>query len=415
MGSEATMAQRGRVFQPTYKDKVTGETKIANRWYIQYSVGGKQVKQSTEAKTEQEAGVILAARLLEIYNNNPRPESRELCYADIRSDLLRYFRINKMPSLEILADGTESAKGLKKLDDFFGYPATRGFRVAAFDNQKWESEFIEARRLEGVSDATISNAAKLLVRMFTLAVENGKISFAPRITTPSRPTARKVYLSKEQFDATIGPNGMDARFRPVLMFLFYQGVRLTETFNLKWTQLDLEHEIFFPNAGENKTGNDEPKALQKEVAKALRGIKRGEYVFEDVRSEGGNVAKKFEKGFRAAMLKLRFGTPKWQCSQCRAEKDAPKPEGNEPAIACSSSSCKGKRIPMQYHYVGPTPHCLRASTVVYYRESGISDAEIMSITGHTSTKSFLGYSRTRVETVKARMDQADVQRKKRAA
>ena len=62
---------------------------------------------------------------------------------------------------------------------------------------------------------------------------------------------------------------------------------------------------------------------------------------------------------------------------------------------------------MQYHYVGPTPHSLRASTVVFYRESGMSDPEIMQITGHESPKSFLGYSRTRVENIKARMDAAE--------
>jgi hypothetical protein len=75
---------------------------------------------------------------------------------------------------------------------------------------------------------------------------------------------------------------------------------------------------------------------------------------------------------------------------------------NSPAVECST--CKG--VPMTYQYVGPTPHCLRASTVVFYRESGMSDPEIMAITGHESPKSFLGYSRTHVENVKVRMDAA---------
>ena len=67
---------------------------------------------------------------------------------------------------------------------------------------------------------------------------------------------------------------------------------------------------------------------------------------------------------------------------------------------------------MTYQYVGPTPHCLRASTVVFYRESGMSDPEIMAITGHESPKSFLGYSRTHVENVKVRMDAAEQSRKR---
>ena len=67
---------------------------------------------------------------------------------------------------------------------------------------------------------------------------------------------------------------------------------------------------------------------------------------------------------------------------------------------------------MQYHYVGPSPHCLRASAVVFYRESGMPDAEIMAITGHKSSKAFQGYSRTRVGVVKQRMDAADAMRNK---
>jgi hypothetical protein len=50
-------------------------------------------------------------------------EEKALRYGDIREDLLRYFRINKMASLEVLADGTESAKGLRKLDEYFGFDA----------------------------------------------------------------------------------------------------------------------------------------------------------------------------------------------------------------------------------------------------------------------------------------------------
>lgn len=41
-------------------------------------------------------------------------------------------------------------------------------------------------------------------------------------------------------------------------------------------------------------------------------------------------------------------------------------------------------------------------------------AKIMAITGHESSKSFKGYSRTPVENVKARMDAAEATRRKAA-
>ncbi len=404
---------QGRAYQPKYKTP-DGEEKTVNKWYVQYyDRDGKQVRESTDAKTEREARGILAVKLGQVHQGTaPRVEEKALRYGDIREDLLRYFRINKMASLEVLADGTESAKGLTKLDEYFGFDAAtgeKGMKVAAFSNRDWDDNFITKRRREGVSDATIANSAKLLDQMFKQAVKNGRLTVAPKVTIPTPPKAREVYLSKEQFDVLISGKGMHSRFHPVLTFLFYQGVRITETFNISWGQLDLDNGVFLPDPDKNKTGNKDPKPLQSETVRALKTVKRdGDYVFEEVRSDGGNPAKRFEKAFRAAMLRLGFGKSMWQCSQCRAVKNGPAPEENSPAIECNT--CNG--VPMQFHYVGPTPHCLRASTVVFYRESGMSDAEIMAITGHESSKSFMGYSRTRVENVKARMDIAEASRRK---
>ena len=172
--------------------------------------------------------------------------------------------------------------------------------------------------------------------MLKKAVENKRLTVAPKVTIPAAPKAREVYLSKEQFDSLVSDKGISSHFYPVLTFLFYQGVRISETMDILWKQIDLDNGVFLPDSDKNKTGNKDPKPLQKETIKALRTIKRdGEYVFEGARSEGGNVAKKFEKAFRAAVLRLGFGKSMWQCFQCRATKNAPAPKPDSPAIACS--------------------------------------------------------------------------------
>lgn len=404
---------QGRAYQPTYKTP-DGERKTVNKWYVQYyDRDGNQVRESTDAKTEREARGILAVKLGQVHTGvAPRVEEKSLRYGDIREDLLHYYRVKKMASLEILSDGTESAKGLTKLDEFFGYtPNDKGLKVAAFDPRKWDNEFITKRRREGISDATICNSAKLLDRMFKLAVENGRLTSAPKVTIPAPPKAREVFLTKEQFDTLLSPNGLNEKFHPLLTFLFFQGVRIGETLEIEWRQLDLENGVFIPDADKNKTGDSRPKPLQRQTVRSLKAIKpEGDFVFEDARSGGGNPAKKFEKAFRAAMLRLKFGGLMWQCGQCRTvDKKAPAPASSDsPAVECPNC----RNVPMSYHYVGATPHALRASCVVYYRESGLSDAEIMAITGHTTTKSFQGYSRTSVENVKARMDVAEQTRRR---
>jgi len=411
---------QGRVYQPTYKAcDCKGECadpdhrKTVNKWYIQwYDNAGIQHRESTNAKTETEARKLLAVKLGQsIQGIGPVNGERSLRYGDIREDLLHDFRIRKLKSLETLSDGTETVKGLTKLDEFFGFTASDpGRKISTITKEEWEKEFIIGRRKEGVSDGTIANSAKLLRQMLNIAVDNKKLVAAPKITVPKAPPAREEFLTKEQFDRLLEYS--DKKFNPVFKFLFYQGVRISETLGITWKQLDLKAGVYSPNEDENKTGNNEPKSLHAEVVIALKKIKpNGNYVFADVRSDGENLGKMIEGVFRNAMLELKYGKPTWTCSQCRATEDdrpAPKPE-DKFAPRCPNSKCKN--VPMIYKYVGPSPHCLRASCVVFYRESGkMSDREIMEITGHSSTKTFLGYSRTRQKSIKSKMDMANENR-----
>lgn len=400
---------QGRVYQPTYKDKF-GERRTVERWYIQwYDNAGIQHRESTNAKTETEARKLLAVKLgRAIQGIGPVNGEKSLRYGEIREDLLHDFRVRKLKSLETLSDGTESIKGLTKLDEFFGYtPSDPGRKVSTITKEDWEKEFIISRRKEGVSDATIANSSKLLRQMLNLAIENNKITAAPKITVPKAPKAREEYLTKEQFDNLL--KYADEKFHPVFKFLFYQGVRISETLGIVWKRLDLNAGVYFPNSDENKTGNNKPKSLHKEVVAALRGITpNGNYVFADVRSDGENLGKMIEGVFRNAMLELKYGQSTWTCAQCRATEDRPAPKP-EDKFAPHCPNCKN--VPMVYKYVGPTPHCLRASCVVFYRESGMPDRLIMDITGHSSTKTFLGYSRTNQESIKSEMDAANKNRK----
>src|SRR5262249_22015155 len=154
------------------------------------------------ATTEREARNFLAVRLGQVQTGTaPKTEEKSLRYGDLREDILRDFRVRKLKSLDTLSDGTESIKGLTKLDEYFGYTATnRGMKVSEYSNAKWEENFIQARRCEGVSDATIANSAKLLRQMFNLAVENGRLNVSPKVTIPKAPEARETVLHKEQFD-----------------------------------------------------------------------------------------------------------------------------------------------------------------------------------------------------------------------
>src|SRR6202022_2751086 len=233
----------GRVYQPKYKD-ADGTVRTVNNFYIQYyDMHGYQHRGPAKwpngepAKSETEARKILARALGKAQEGQaPAPDEKSLRYGDIRADLLMDYSVRKVKSLETLSDGSETVKGLTKLDEFFGYRENgdddKGVKVSTINNKTWEQDFILARRKEGVSDATIVNSAKLLNAMLKVALENGRISRAVKVSVPAPPKARKDYLSEEQFHTLFGKDGMLAKFHPLLTFLFYQGVRIQETLRI---------------------------------------------------------------------------------------------------------------------------------------------------------------------------------------
>lgn len=399
----------GCVFQPTYTDK--GKLKTSSTWWYKLPNGDKGKCEG--ATNETQAREFLLRQLGQHHAGlRPTPSEKSLRYGDLREDLLRYFRTNKLKSLETLADGRESVKGLTKLDEFFGFTDDNpGMKMSEFNSKIWEEGFIAARRAEGVSDATIVNSAKLLRQMFSLAVTNKRINAKPQIACPTPPDPRVTVLFKEQFDQLFGQSGMDKKYHRLLTWLFYQGTRIGEALDILWKQIDLDGAVYRPNPRRNKTGDDTPKVLHEEVIAALDGDNGSEYVFADARSEGNHNAKKFEKEFRAAMLRLGFGKFAWVCGQCREVKNGKKPEGDDPAILCPE--CKD--IPMQWHYVGPTPHSLRASCVVFYLESGMSETAVMKVTGHSDIEVFRGYARLPQTGLKNQIDAAGEMRKKSLA
>ena len=399
----------GCVFQPTYTDK--GVLKTSSTWWMKLPDGTKAKCEG--ATNEREARVCLQRRMGQTaLGIAPKAGERHLTYGDLRELTLLSMQVGKLRSLKRRSNGEYGTNGLKKLDEYFGWTTGNpGGKISEYDPAKWESEFILARRKEGVSDATIINSAKLLRKMFSIGVEKGRMNAAPKVPAPKAPEAKEHVLYKEQFNQLLDPKtGVAKKFIPLLTFLFYQGTRIIEALNLVWKQIDLDSAVYHPNPKFSKTGDKQQKVLHKAVIDALGEPGDAEaYVFQAVRTEGKNLAKKVEGEFRNAMLRLKFGGPMWECGQCKEVRKGNAPSPDSPAIECPH--CEG--VPMQFKYVGPSPHSLRASCVVFYLESGMTEIEVMRITGHKSVNVFRGYARLPEIGIRRSMDAAEEMREKR--
>src|SRR6266851_3283090 len=317
----------GCVFQPTYTDK--GVLKTSSTWWMKLPDGTKE--KCVGATNEREARTCLQKRLgLSALGLAPKAGEKSLCYGELRELILLDMQVKKLKSLDQLANGDLTIKGLTKLDEYFGWTKENpvGMKINDYDSTDWDSNFILARRQEGVSDGTIINSAKLLRKMFKVAVSKERMTVTPRVAMPKAPEPKEHVLYKEQFDQFVAT--VNKRFIPLLTFLFYQGTRVTEALNLKWKQIDLDSFVYHPNPRFNKTNDKEQKTLHQVVIDILGNEGDDEtYVFESVRAEGKNVAKRLEKEFRARMLSLGFGTPMWECAQCKGTKRGAAPASKD--------------------------------------------------------------------------------------
>ncbi len=245
---------QGRVYQPKYK-AADGTEEVVQKWYVQYyDKAGIQRREPTEATTEKEARTILG---------------------DLRQALLTHCGTNKLKSLDVLSTGEQSIRGLTKLDEFFAYSeSNKGTKVKDINNQMWVSGFVEERRKEGVSDATIRNSGALLRQMFKIAASpEFKLlnpSQVPAFAMPKAPKSKQDFATKEEFDKLL--KFLDTKFHPYATFLFYQATRKTEAANITWKEINLADAMYYPDSERNKTGDDTPRPLANEVVKILKTV-----------------------------------------------------------------------------------------------------------------------------------------------
>jgi hypothetical protein len=236
MGKRGKYGQ-GRVFQPKYKDR-NGEMKSVSKWYVQYyDKDGNQRREPTDAATEKEARTILNTRLYEVEQGTATAaDSKSLRYGDLRAVTIKDYTIRKLKSLETLSTGEVIIDGMRKLDEFFGYtPTFGGMKVKDITNARW-LDFVEARRLEGVSDSTILNSGKLLGQMFKIASSpQYKLVnpfHVPKLTMPKPAKAKQDFATREEFDHLL--EVMDKKYHPYMLWLFFQATRKKEAFHVTW-------------------------------------------------------------------------------------------------------------------------------------------------------------------------------------
>lgn len=253
--------------------------------WIKYYQHGRPVRESTETKSEVVARRMLRAREGDVERGIPiDPKVGRITFHEAREDLLNDYKANRkrtyvdakrridkhlapffgnkrMSSINTSDIRAYIAKRLA--DTWIARPARRVKRR----NGTWE-EVPEERK--AVSAAEINRELTVLKRMFSLAVQAGKLHHKPHIPMLREDNVRVGFFEREQYEAVLAhlPEGM----RPVVTFAYVTGWRInSEVLTLQWRQVDLRVGEVRLHPGTTKNREGRVFYLTPELHQLLKG------------------------------------------------------------------------------------------------------------------------------------------------
>jgi len=221
--------------------------------WIKYYKTGKPIRESTRTGDQAKAARFLRQRLAEV-GSDPAESPR---IEQLVDDLFRDYRINEHRSLDDV-----KTRWRLHLKPFLGsVPATQL-------DSRLLARYIDGRREENASNATINRELACLKRMYRLAY----LSTPPRVASvPHFPhlkenNVRQGFVTPEQF-AKLVAHCPDLWLRAMLETAYNYGWRVSELLNLRVCQVDLVARTIRLEPGTTK--NQEGREVTIESARLL--------------------------------------------------------------------------------------------------------------------------------------------------
>jgi len=316
-------------------------------WYVQvYDRDGRPIRRSTRTEIKQEALAVLRNLQADRDKGGPLLDARKVSYEQLREALLQNYVERGNKSLETLANGNETIWGLADLDSYFkGYPVTR-------INTDSARAFAQKLLADGKANGTANKSLALLRRMLSIAHEDGKISNKPKIRLLKPGAPRKGFLQRDQFDVLL--SHIPAQTKPLIVFLYFCGVRLGEALQIQYSQVDLDRAVIRLEGEQTKNADPRTVPLPDVLIKML----------EPVQDKSGAV-------FDGTNLRKI-----WQTA-CAA------------AGVGTLTEVEGKA---DKRYTGLLVHDLRRSAIRNLVRAGVNERVAMSISGHKTRSVFDRYN-----------------------
>ena len=335
-------------------------------------VNGKQYCESSRNRSAGIKGAYAdAVRLLNLREGKVAegvpvtPKIGKLTFDDAATDLLNDYRTNRKRSLVVV-----DRRVTKHLTPFFVGRRMADITTAdirAFVAHRQREGVIHHRtneRIGDVSHAEINRELALLKRMFSLALQAGRLFHRPHIPLLQENNVRKGFFEADQLAAVL--KHLPAEIRPLIRFAAITGWRInSEVLPLEWRNVDFAAGEVRLEAGTSKNG----EARVFPFTADLRALLKAQH------SEHKRVQK-------AGALEPWVFFP--MVAEGRRGKKTP-----QPIIAFTTAwkkACKAAGCP------GRVPHDLRRTAIRTMVRQGIPERVAMTLSGHRTRSVFERYN-----------------------
>jgi integrase len=313
--------------------------------WLKYYQHGRQMRESTGTTKETVARRMLRNREGDVEHGIPvNPKVGRVTFEDAAKDLVNEYQTN----------GRKSRAHVQRRLDKHLSPVFGGKRLSSLTTPMIR-DFTATRQTAGASNAEINRELAVLKRMFTLAVQAGKLYHRPHIPMLKERNARAGFFERSPFDAVRAH--LPAPLAAVAAFAYYTGWRVpSEVLTLEWRQVDFAAGVvrLEPNATKNEEAREFPFAEHPDLQAVLTGQ----------RDEADRLKR---QGVICARVFHRDGKP------IRSFYDAWR-------AACRAAGCPGR-----------IPHDFRRTAVRNLVRAGVSEKVAMTLTGHKTRAVFDRY------------------------
>ena len=263
-------------------------------WWVAYYYRGEEKRESSRSDKETDARKLLKKRLGEIGRGRLLgPSEEKVTFEDLAADLIRDYETNAKKSQR------SAELSARHLREFFGLS-----QAIDITTDRVRS-YISQRQAEHASNASINRELAALKRMFSLAVQAGKLSAKPYVPTLEERNARTGFLDHASFLKLHAE--LPEYLRDPVSFLYRSGWRLSEMKSLEWRDVDTAGKVIRLRPEVSKNGDGRVLPLHDELLDVIERAREKRlvgcpFVFHRRGKRIGDFRKMWRNACKAAKL-----------------------------------------------------------------------------------------------------------------